>query len=240
MALLRRVEEQAAFLSSPAGRRDIASGAARLRVVVGTSWREVLTPRGDGRAVQLPRAMRAGAIVLWRTWVEDLPDEAEAITALALADIVAAAAELRGETEWMVVLDEFGSVMEGNASRGALGVLGRARSSGGQAIVVTQSAADIPTATGMESLRESLDRQLQRLRRPPPDLGREPRVGREAGWARASSGSRPIAREAAGATRRAPARGGGCGSSWCARTGSGTWASARRTSGPPPARRPNW
>ena len=156
MALLRRVEEQAAFLSSPAGRRDIASGAARLRVVVGTSWREVLTPRGDGRAVQLPRAMRAGAIVLWRTWVEDLPDEAEAITALALADIVAAAAELRGETEWLLVLDEFGSVMEGNASRGALGVLGRARSSGGQAIVVTQSAADVPTATGIDSLRESL------------------------------------------------------------------------------------
>ena len=156
MALLRRVEEQGAFLASPSGRRDIASGAARLRVVVGTSWREVLSPRGDGRAVQLPSAMRAGAIVLWRTWVEDLPDEAEAITALALADIVASAAELRGATEWMVVLDEFGSVMEGNASRAALGVLGRARSSGGQAVVVTQSAADIPTATGVESMRESL------------------------------------------------------------------------------------
>ena len=124
--------------------------------MVGTSWREVLNPRSDGRAVQLPRALRAGAIVLWRTWVEDLPDEAEAITALALADIVAAAKELRGATEWLVLLDEFGSVMEGNASRGALGVLGRARSSGGQAIVVTQSAADIPTATGEESLRESL------------------------------------------------------------------------------------
>ena len=94
--------------------------------------------------------------MLWRTWVEDLPDEAEAITTLALADIIASAKELRGATEWLVLLDEFGSVMEGNASRGALGVLGRARSSGGQAIVVTQSAADIPTATGEESLRESL------------------------------------------------------------------------------------
>jgi hypothetical protein len=156
MALLRRVEEQGAFLASASGRRDIAGGAARLRVVVGTSWRDVLSPRGDGRAVQLPRALRAGAIVLWRTWVEDLPDEAEAITALALADIVASAAELRGATEWMVVLDEFGSVMEGKASRAALGVLGRARSSGGQAVVVTQSAADIPTATGVESMRESL------------------------------------------------------------------------------------
>ena len=154
--LLRRVEEQAAFLSSASGRRDIASPAGRLRVVVGTSWREVLSPRSDGRAVQLPRALRAGAIVLWRTWVEDLPDEAEAITTLALADIIASAKELRGATEWLVLLDEFGSVMEGNASRGALGVLGRARSSGGQAIVVTQSAADIPTATGEESLRESL------------------------------------------------------------------------------------
>lgn len=154
--LLRRVEEQAQFLSSASGQRDIASGAARLRVVVGTSWREVLTPRSDGRAVQLPAAMRAGAIVLWRTWVEDLPDEAEAITTLALADIIAAAGELQRETEWLVLLDEFGSVMEGNAARRALGLLGRARSAGGQAIVVTQSAADVPTATGNEALLESL------------------------------------------------------------------------------------
>jgi hypothetical protein len=106
--------------------------------------------------VQLPAALRAGAIVLWRTWVEDLPEEAEAITTLALADLIAAAAELRGECEWLVLLDEFGSVMEGNAAQRALGVLGRARSAGGQAIVVTQSAADVPTATGNEAMLESL------------------------------------------------------------------------------------
>jgi type IV secretory pathway TraG/TraD family ATPase VirD4 len=46
--------------------------------------------------------------------------------------------------------------MEGNAARRALGILGRARSAGGQAIVVTQSAADVPSATGNEALRESL------------------------------------------------------------------------------------
>jgi hypothetical protein len=155
-ALHRRVEEQCAFISSQSGSRDIASGAARLRVVVGTSWREVLTPRADGRAVQLPAAMRAGAIVLWRTWVEDLPDEAEAITTLALADMIASATEVREETEWLVLLDEFGSVMAGNAARRALGILGRARSSGGQAIVVTQSAADVPSATSNEALLEAL------------------------------------------------------------------------------------
>ena len=154
--VLRRVEEQHQLLSDHSGKRDIASGASRLRIVVGESWRPVLTPRADGRAVQLPTALRAGAIVLWRTWVEDLPEEAEAITTLALADIIAAAAELRGETEWLVLLDEFGSVMEGNAARRALGMLGRARSAGGQAIVVTQSAADVPSATGNEALRESL------------------------------------------------------------------------------------
>ena len=155
-SLVRRIEEQHQLVSEPTGKRDIASGAGRLRVVVGTSWRRVLTPRADGRAVQLPSALRAGAIILWRTWVEDLPEEAEAITTLALADIIAAAAELRGETEWLVLLDEFGSVMEGNAARRALGMLGRARSAGGQAIVVTQSAADVPSATGNEALRESL------------------------------------------------------------------------------------
>lgn len=154
--LLRRIEQQSRLASSHAGQRDIASGAARLRVVVGTSWRRVLTPRRDGRAAQLPAALRAGAIVLWRTWVEDLPEEAEAITTLALADMIAAASELRGETEWLVLLDEFGSVMQGNAARRALGLLGRARSAGGQAIVVTQSAADVPTATENPALLESL------------------------------------------------------------------------------------
>jgi TraM recognition site of TraD and TraG len=154
--LLRRVDEQAALVDSRSGERDIASGAARLRVVAGTSWRGVLTPREDGRAVQLPAAMRGGAIVLWRTWVEDTPEEAEAITTLALADLIAAAAEVAGEAEWLVVLDEFGSVLAGNAARRALGILGRARSAGGQAIVVTQSAADVPTATGNEAMLESL------------------------------------------------------------------------------------
>ena len=70
--------------------------------------------------------------------------------------MIASAAEVREETEWLVLLDEFGSVMEGNAARRALGILGRARSAGGQAIVVTQSAADVPTATANEALLESL------------------------------------------------------------------------------------
>ncbi len=154
--IARRVEEQAAIVGSKTGERDIKSGAARLRVVAGTTWRRVLEPRGDGKAVQLPAALRAGAIILWRTWVDDLREEAQGITTLALADIIAAAAELKGERDWLVLLDEFGSVMEGNTARLALGVLGRARTAGGQAIVVTQSAADVPSATGNDAMLESL------------------------------------------------------------------------------------
>ncbi len=155
--IARRIEEQAAIVFSKSGERDIASGAARLRVVAGTSWRDVLNPRDDRRAVQLPAALRAGAIVLWRTWVEDIPEEAEAITTLALADAIAAAAEIRGEgIEWLVIVDEFGSVLTGKAARRALGILGRARTAGGQAVIVTQSAADVPTATENPSMLESL------------------------------------------------------------------------------------
>ena len=42
----------------------------------------------------LPAAMAAGAVVLWKTHVEDIKEEAETITTLALADIGAAARTL--------------------------------------------------------------------------------------------------------------------------------------------------
>jgi hypothetical protein len=47
----------------------------------------------------LPAAMRARAVVLVRTWVDDLPDEARAITTLFLADAAAAALTLRRERD---------------------------------------------------------------------------------------------------------------------------------------------
>jgi len=69
-----------------------------------------------------------------------MPDEAKAITVLALADIYAAAG--RAGAPWTLMLDEFGAVIQVAAER-AVGVLARGRSHHGQVIVVTQSAADI-------------------------------------------------------------------------------------------------
>jgi len=49
---------------------------------MGAAWRDVLTPRGtpDGEtvAVGLVEAIRSGAIVMWRTYADDMPDEASA------------------------------------------------------------------------------------------------------------------------------------------------------------------
>ena len=81
-------------IASPGGRRDLDRrhpAAARRR-------RRDLAQRADARpergAVTLPAALAAGAVVLLRTWVDDLPDEARAITTLFLADAAAAALTL--------------------------------------------------------------------------------------------------------------------------------------------------
>jgi hypothetical protein len=49
--------------------------------------------------VSVPAAIGAGAIMLWRTHVDQMPDEGNAMTAVALADVHAAAD--RGE--WFAV-----------------------------------------------------------------------------------------------------------------------------------------
>ena len=88
------MREHQETLASPEARRDLTGGILRLRVVAGETWRTVLTPQSERGAITLPAAMRAGAIVLLRTWVDDLPDEARAITTLFLADAAAAALAL--------------------------------------------------------------------------------------------------------------------------------------------------
>ncbi len=156
-ALKRRVEEHAEWVSSPAGRKDLAGGLVRLELVMGAAWRQVLTPRatpdGDTVAVGLVEAIKAGAIVMWRTYADDMPDEAAAITVLALADLHAAAGQ--AGSPWTLMLDEFGAVIHMAAARG-VAILQRARSHHGQVIVITQSAADIEALSQQPGLLASL------------------------------------------------------------------------------------
>jgi hypothetical protein len=93
--LWRRVSDQAEWVASREGAKALSGGLVRLELVVGDAWRPVLTPRqtpadGARAGVSLVAAIRAGAVVLWRTHVDEMPDEANAITAVALADIHAA------------------------------------------------------------------------------------------------------------------------------------------------------
>ena len=53
--------------------------------------------------------------MLWRTWADDMADEAKAITVLALADIYAAAGQ--ADAPWTLMLDEFGAVIQVAAER---------------------------------------------------------------------------------------------------------------------------
>jgi hypothetical protein len=83
-----------------------------------------------------------------------MPDEANAITAVALADIHAAATESDG-APWTLVLDEFGAVVSTCADQ-ALALLQRGRTHNGQVFVITQSTADVEALTGQTGLLDSL------------------------------------------------------------------------------------
>lgn len=155
--LHRRVTEAGEWIESQDGRKAVGGGVVRLQVVMGEAWRPVLAPRvtpsGEHVAVSLAHAMAERAVVLWRTYVDDMPNEAAMITVLALADMYAAA-QIAG-TPWTLLLDEFGGVMHIAANR-ALAMLQRGRSHHGQVIVVTQSAADPEAVTGQAGLLASL------------------------------------------------------------------------------------
>ena len=144
---------------------------------MGEAWRPVLAPRitpsGEHVAVSLADAIEPRAVVLWRTYVDDMPKEAAMITVLALADMYAAA-QVAG-APWTLLLDEFGAVMHIAATRG-VAMLQRGRSHHGQVIVVTQSAADIEALTRPARAARFPDRQLHRVRatartRPRPATG---------------------------------------------------------------------
>jgi hypothetical protein len=159
--LYRRVKNHKEFVESPEGAKALRGGLVRLELVIGDAWRQVLTPRreagGDLVGVSLAQAIRQHAVVLWRTHVDQMPDEAKTITALVLTDIHASAvrAQQDGPALWTVVLDEFGAVIQ-TASAQALALLQRGRTHEGQVHVITQSVADIEALTGQTGLLASM------------------------------------------------------------------------------------
>ena len=159
--LWRRVNHQAKFVASAEGEKALGGGLVRLDLVMGEAWRSVLAPRSDALGqpvgVNLAHAIRERAVVLWRTHVDQMPDEAETVTAVILNDIQACAVEAQrdGPALWTCVLDEFGAVIA-NASSQALALLQRARTHEGQVSVLTQSLADIEALTGQNGLLASM------------------------------------------------------------------------------------
>jgi hypothetical protein len=154
--LRERIDDHQAALRERVTQGQLDGSLRALEVVAGQAWRRVLAPDEHRGAVTLPVAMAAGAVVLWHTHVEEIKEEAETITTLALADIGAAARTLPEHAEWALLIDEFGSVLQGRAGERAVALLQRARSSHGQVGVSTQSVSDVASATGNPELLESL------------------------------------------------------------------------------------
>ena len=156
-ALKRRAEAHGTYVTSQRGIQDLSGGAFRLEVALALAGRTLVTPRttSDGHTVgvRLIEALRERAVVMWRTHADTMPDEAAALSVLALADLHDAAEQAR--VQWTLLLDEFGAVIKMAAQRG-VAILQRGRSHGGQVIVITQSAADIEALTGQPGLLASL------------------------------------------------------------------------------------
>jgi hypothetical protein len=155
--LSRRAFEHGRYVSSPQGIKDIGGGANRLEVALALASRQLVTPRitPDGQAVgvRLVEALQQRAVIMWRTHADTMPDEAAALSVLALADIHEATAV--AHVPWTLVLDEFGAVIKTAAER-ALASLQRGRSHDGQIVVITQSSADVEAITGQTGLLASL------------------------------------------------------------------------------------
>jgi hypothetical protein len=155
--LVGRVKDHAKYVESSRGGEDLSGGAARLQVALALASREIVTPRitpyGDAVGVGLVNALTARAVVMWRMHADVMPDEAAAMTVLALSDLHDAAGQ--AGVPWTLMLDEFGAVIKMAASR-AVAILQRGRSHGGQVIVVTQSVADPEALSGQPGLLASL------------------------------------------------------------------------------------
>jgi hypothetical protein len=155
--LRHHAQRHALWVSSRKGAEDLHGGALRLETALALASRRVVTPRitADGEAVgvDLRQALRHRAVVMFRTHADTMPDEAAALTTVALADLHAAAESDVGP--WTLLLDEFGAVIS-TASDRALAILQRGRSHHGQAVVITQSVADIEALTSTTGLLDSL------------------------------------------------------------------------------------
>jgi hypothetical protein len=155
--LARRARDHGRYVSSTKGTEDLSGGAFRLEVALALASRSIVTPRltseREAVAVRLVEALEQRAVVMWRTHADTMPDEAAALSVLALADLHDAVEQ--GDAPWTLLLDEFGAVINMAAARG-VAMMQRGRSHHGQVIVITQSTADIEALSQQPGLLESL------------------------------------------------------------------------------------
>ena len=155
--MARRAQRHERWVTSRKGTEDLSGAVLRIETALALTTSQVVTPRmtpgGESVAVRLADALRQRAVVMWRTHADTMPDAAAALTAVTLADLHAAAEQNIGP--WTLLLDEFGAVISTNGQR-ALAILQRARSHHGQAVVITQSVADVEALTETPGLLDSL------------------------------------------------------------------------------------
>ena len=228
--LARRAVDHSRYVSSQKGTDDLSGGAFRLEVALALASRQVVTPRvtrdGEAVAVRLIEALRQRAVVMWRTHADTMPDEAAALSVLALADLHDAA-ELADAVDAAAGRVRRGDQDGGRARRGDPAARALAPRAGrGDHPVRRRRRGPNPAARAAGQP----DRQLHRRRRAPPDLAGEPRLAREAdGHPRALAVDQPN-RQSRHPALRARVGAGGCASSESALTHSASSAAVKRSS----------
>lgn len=116
----RRAAAHGAYVGSARGMHDLSGVVLRLEIALALAGRTLVTPRstpgGETVAVRLVEALQQRAVVVWRTHADTMPDEAAALSVLALADLHDAAEQ--AGVSWTLLLDEFGAVIKMAAQRG--------------------------------------------------------------------------------------------------------------------------
>ena len=157
--------------------------------------------------MRLVEALRERAVVMWRTHADTMPDEAAALSVLALADLHDAAEQ--AGVPWTLLLDEFGAVIKMAAQRGVGDPAARPLPRRAGASWSTQSAADVDALTGQPGLLASLTDNFAGVVAHRQTVSRVTRLACEAdGHPRALANDQPDQRPRDALTRAAAAPGG--------------------------------
>jgi hypothetical protein len=140
-------------------KNDLSGTRDRLAILAESELGRWLTPRRNTATINLPNAIRQGAVVYFRLDSDRRPLLASMLAAAVITDLNTIVADLKDHPiPTVVMVDEFSAIASGFIAR----LFGRARSSGISLVLATQELADMKTSDN-EQLHDQVLGNLQTL-----------------------------------------------------------------------------